>query len=240
MTTLVLGGTGATGRCLVEQLLERGQTVKAVVRSPDRLAEVVRAHANLFLIHASILDLSDAKMVELVKDCKAVASCLGHSLTFKGLFGQPRRLVTEATSRMCEAIKANNAEGPTKFVLMNTTGNSNRDLEEPISYAQRCVISLLRRCLPPHADNENAADYLRTEVGQSDCAIEWVAVRPDGLTNQESVTEYDLHASPIRSAIFNAGKTSRINVAHFMADLLTDPRLWDQWKGQMPVIYNRR
>lgn len=37
-----------------------------------------------------------------------------------------------------------------------------------------------------------------------------------------------------------AGETSRINVAHFMADLITDDGLWSRWKGQMPVIYNQR
>jgi hypothetical protein len=69
--------------------------------------------------------------------------------------------------------------------------------------------------------------------------VEWVAVRPDSLTNEDTVTAYELHASPTRSAIFDPGKSSRINVAHFMADLITDPHTWNEWKGQMPVIYNK-
>ena len=93
--------------------------------------------------------------------------------------------------------------------------------------------------LPPHVDNEKAAEYLRTEIGQNDGTIEWTAVRPDGLTNEDTVTAYEVHPSPIRSAIFDAGKTSRINVGHFMADLITEGDLWSKWKGQMPVIYNR-
>lgn len=122
---------------------------------------------------------------------------------------------------------------------MNTTGNRNRNIDEPISFAQSCVIGLLRLLVPPHVDNENAADYLRTEIGQKDKAVEWVAVRPDGLIDEDVVSEYELHCSPIRSAIFDAGNTSRINVAHFMADLITEKVVWDKWKGQMPVIYNK-
>jgi len=122
---------------------------------------------------------------------------------------------------------------------MNTTGNRNRDLSEPISFAQKCVIGLIRLLLPPHVDNEKAADYLRIQMGQNDQFVEWVAVRPDGLTMEEEVTEYEIHPSPIRSAIFNAGKTSRINVGHFMAQLINDNELWNKWKGQMPVIYNK-
>jgi hypothetical protein len=147
--------------------------------------------------------------------------------------------VTDATRRLCNAIKANKAEKPTKFVLMNTAGNSNRDLREPISFGQRCVIGLLRLLLPPHVDNEKAADYLRTDVGQDGKAIKWAAVRPDTLINEDNLTEYEVRPSPTRSAIFNAGSTSRINVAHFMADLITDDDTWNRWKGRMPVIYNK-
>lgn len=122
---------------------------------------------------------------------------------------------------------------------MNTTGNSNRDLDESISFGQRCVLGLVRLLLPPHVDNEKAADYLRAHIGQDAAAIEWVAVRPDTLIDEGEVTEYEVHPSPTRSAIFDAGKTSRINVAHFMADLISDDATWSRWKGRMPVIYNK-
>src|SRR5690606_856253 len=97
---------------------------------------------------------------------------------------------------------------------------------------------LIRLFVPPHSDNENAADYLRVNIGQQNRHIEWVVVRPDTLINEAEVTEYSLHLSPTRSALFNPGKTSRINVANFMARLITGEETWIKWKGQMPVIYN--
>lgn len=239
MTTFVVGASGATGRLLVEQLLNRGQKVSIIVRSPDKLPEVLTNHNNLFVISASVLELNDAEMAQHIKGCNAVASCLGHNISLKGIYGHPRKLVTDATRRLCEAIKANKPEEPARFVLMNTAGNSNRDLHEPISFRQRFVIGLLRLLLPPHIDNEKAADYLRTRIGQNDKMIEWTAVRPDNLIDEDEVTEYEVHPSPIRSAIFDPGSTSRINVANFMADLITDDDLWTKWKGQMPVIYNK-
>ena len=238
MTVLVVGASGATGSQLVEQLLIEKHKVKVIVRSPEKVPEAWKTNADLQIISASVLALSDTDMSEIVSDCHAVASCLGHNMTWKGVYGQPRRLVTDATQRLCKAIQSNNLKRPTKFVLMNTTGNRNRDLNEPISFAQKCVIGLLRLLLPPHVDNEKAADYLRTQIGQNNNFIEWVAVRPDGLINAEVVTDYEIHPSPTRSAIFNAGKVSRINVGHFMASLINDANLWDKWKGQMPVIYS--
>lgn len=239
MTTLVVGASGATGRLLVAELLNRGQRVRAVVRSPEKLPEPLRRHHLLSIVHAPLLDLSDDDTTELVSDCTAIGSCLGHNLTLKGIYGAPRRLVAEATRRLCEAVRATRRGQPVRFVLMNTAGSRNRDLAEPASFGQRCVIGLVRLLLPPHVDNETAADYLRVDVGPNDSAIEWVVVRPDTLVDEDGVTEYEVHPSPTRSAIFDAGRTSRINVAHFMADLMTGDDLWRRWRGQMPVIYNQ-
>ena len=239
MTTLVVGASGATGRLLVKQLLERGQQVRIIVRSTENLPDYLMSHNNLSVVHASVLDLSDIEMAQHVRGCDAIASCLGHNLSLKGIFGPPRRLVTDATRRLCGAVKENRPKSPVKFVLMNTTGNSNRDLNEQISIGQKCVIGLLRLLLPPHVDNENAADYLRTRIGQNDGAIEWAVVRPDTLTDEAETTEFSVHPSPIRSAIFDAGVTSRINVGCFMADLISDDDTWKEWKGKMPVIYNK-
>ena len=58
------------------------------------------------------------------------------------------------------------------------------------------------------------------------------------LINEAEVSEYIVHPSPIRSPIFDAGKTSRINVADFMVSLLKDAELWGNWKYKTPVIYN--
>lgn len=239
MTVLVVGASGATGRLLVAQLLEGGNWVKIIVRTKTNLPDYLEGHSRLTVIQASVLQLSDEEMVAHAKGCDAIASCLGHTLSWKGIYGHPRRLVTEAVARLCKAVKANRPEQPVRFVLMNTTGNRNRDLNEPISLAQKAIIGLLRLLLPPHVDNEQAADFLRTQIGQKDPLIEWAAVRPDTLVDAAEVTDYDLHPSPIRSALFDAGKTSRINVAHFMAALITDDAIWSKWKGQMPVIYNR-
>ena len=238
MTTLVTGASGATGRHLVEQLLNRGQKVKVIVRSPEKLPESWKNNDLVSIIQASVPDIAEDEMAVHVKDCQAVASCLGHNLTWKGIYGKPRKLVTDAAHLLCDAIKKNSPQEPVKFVLMNTAGNRNRDLQEPASFGERLATGALRVLLPPHPDNEKAADYLRVHVGQKDPSIEWVVVRPDSLIDEDRISEYEVFASPTRSAIFNAGKTSRMNVGHFMATLITDHGIWNEWKGRMPVIYN--
>jgi len=238
MKILIVGATGATGRLLVKDLLDRGEKVTVVVRSAEKLDELLN-NKNLTVVKAAVLDLSDEQMAELVQGCDAIASCLGHNLTFKGMFGKPRRLVADATRRLCAAIEDNKPQKQVKFVLMNTSGNRNSDLNERISLGERLVVSLLSVLLPPYTDNIAAAEFLRTQIGQNNPHIEWTAVRPDSLIDEDSVSPYEIHPSPIRSALFNPGKVSRINVARFMVELITDNETWKQWKGQMPLIYSR-
>lgn len=239
MTTLVVGASGATGKQLVEHLLKMRQKVKVIVRSPEKLPASWKSNNQLSIIKASVSEISVDEMANYIRVCDAVASCLGHNLTWKGIYGRPQKLVTGAVRLICNAIQLNSPGKPVKFVLMNTAGNRNRDLNEPISFTQRVVIALLRLLLPPHPDNEKAADFLRTSIGKKNAFIEWVAVRPDSLINQDNVTEYTLHPSPTRSALFKPGTTSRINVGHFMATLIVENDIWNKWKGQMPVIYNK-
>lgn len=235
---LVLGASGATGQLLVKILLEKGVEVIAIVRNANSLTNIDSSHPSLQIVEAEISKIPNNDLAQHLEECEVVLSCLGHNLTFKGMFGHPKRLVTDAILKVAKTIETINANHRIKIILMNTTGNSNRDIPEKPPYSQRLVISLLRLLLPPHVDNEKAADFLRLEVGQNNNSIEWVAVRPDGLVNEGQISQYNINVSPIRNAIFDAGSVSRVNVADFMSELAVNSELWSEWKGQMPVIYN--
>ena len=238
MKVLMAGATGATGRLAAAELLKRGAEVRLIVRSPERLPEEIRRNEKAEIITGEISLLSTAELAEYLGGCDAAVSCLGHNLTLKGIFGPPRKLVTQACEKICRAAETAESQRVFRFVLMNTTGNRNRDNREKLTVPERLAMTLIRLLVPPQRDNEGAAEHLRKTVGPRNATLEWVAVRPDSLVDQEAVTPYSLHPSPLRSAIFNPGRTSRINVAHFMASLLFDDELWQTWKGKMPVIYN--
>lgn len=239
MTTMILGASGATGKHLVQQFIALGHNVKVVLRPTSIVPDDWQNNKNVNIITATIHEMTVDEMAVHLKDCNAVASCLGHNLSLKGMYGEPKKLVTNAVRLVCDSYLKSNLLKPLKFVLMNTAGNSNRDLNEHISNRQKMMVALIRSLLPPHRDNEEASDYLRLMIGQNHPSIQWVVVRPDALIDEEKVTEYSLHTSPARSAIFNPGKTSRINVGRFMASLILYEEIWRKWKGQMPVVYNK-
>tara|TARA_R100000027_G_scaffold27499_1_gene19913 strand:+ start:13928 stop:14803 length:876 start_codon:yes stop_codon:yes gene_type:complete len=239
MKTLVLGATGATGRLVAADLLARGGEVRAIVRSADRLPQDLLDHPNLTVIEGSVLDLPEKELRDALEGCKAVISCLGHNLTLKGMFGSPRRLVADSVSRICSAIQTESSAGITKVILMNSTGCKDTDAKETPSVFDRIVVGLIRLLVPPHADNEAAARFLRSSVGKQDHRVKWVIVRPDGLINEPGVSDYCTVPSPTRSPIFNSGKSSRVNVARFMDELASSEEVWAEWVGRSPVLYNR-
>lgn len=239
MKTLVVGASGATGKQLVEQLLNMGQQVKVIVRPNGNIPNTWKNNDQILIIKANISEITIDKMMDYLIDCQSVASCLGHNITLKGIYGKPKKLVEDAVELICKAIQKNSPEKPIKFVLMNTTGNRNRDLNESISLGEKLVMGLIRIIVPPQVDNEKAADFLRVKIGKNNQLIEWVAVRPDTLINEDIISDYELYDSPTRSALFDPGKTSRINVGHVMAKLIAEYDIWNTWKGKMPVIYNK-
>ncbi len=133
MKTLVVGASGATGKHLVEQLLKAGQKVKVIVRPTGNTPSHWVENENITIIKANISEVSSEEMIKHLSDCSAVASCLGHNITLKGIFGKPRKLVADSVSLMCDSIIKCSREKPVKFVLMNTVANRNKDLNEQIS-----------------------------------------------------------------------------------------------------------
>ncbi len=243
MKVLVLGATGATGRHVVKTLLQQQHQVIALVRHTDTLNRLnVEFNDQLRQIKGTALSLSDNQLSELIVEVDGVISCLGHNLTLKGLYSAPRMMVRDSIKRVVKLASVQR-NTPLKVVLMNSSGVRNKDQHEPISIPQHFVLALLRILLPPHRDNEQAANYLRTlktsNTGSIKSKIQWVVVRPDTLIDEDKVSEYSLYPTPIRSAIFNSGKVSRINVAAVICTLLTDSTLWETWKGKMPLIYNK-
>lgn len=243
MKFFIAGATGATGRHVATLLLQQEHHVVTVARNPAALQNEVSLYPNLKVAAGSLLDMADRELDTLISGCDGVISCLGHNLTLKGMFGAPRLLCREAVERMAHSIirtRRQQAEQqpPTKFILMNTNGNRNRDLDEKLSIGDRLVVGIVRLLLPPHRDNELAAEFLRKDIGQNHTDISWTIVRPDGLVNSDQVSNYESFPSPVRGVVFNSGQVSRINVAYFMTRLACEASEWQKWMGQMPVVYN--
>lgn len=234
-TILVLGGTGRTGRRVVSQLLSRGAHVRAIVRSAARLPTATLGHPRLSVTEAELLALSDEELRQHLTGCDAVVSCLGHTVSFQGVYGPPRDLVAQAVLRIARAAQALHVSPALRLVLMSTVSvNAPSGLDGRRGGFERAVVSALRAALPPARDNQRAADFLCHTIGPTHPLLEWVIVRPDTLIDGE-ISPYAVHPGLVAS-LFHPENSTISNVAHFLCMLACEPGAWEEWKGRLPVI----
>jgi len=236
--TLVVGATGATGKHVVQQLLNQGHPVHVIVRSKERmlaaLQDTSQTDSLLTITEASLLDLSDEQIQEHVDQVGSVVSCLGHNLTFKGIFGQPRRLVRDSVKRLSVAL-ANTTSPKRKLIVMGSDGVAHpAGSDDKRGWLERLILSLLRNLVPPHADNEETAAYLYNLVGTGN--MEWCVIRPTDLIDGEA-TNYQLFDKP-PGGLFDSSRVTRANVAKCMVDMITVDKLWQEYKMRMPVVHD--
>lgn len=233
---LMLGGTGRTGGRVLAQLLARGVPVLAIVRSADRLPAGVVGHAGLTVVQADPLAMPIEQLANHLEGCDTVISCLGHTISAKGILGRPRDLVEQAVRAVrAAAMTAAKPDRPVRLILTSSVSvNQPAHADTRRGRGERACLWMLRGILPPARDNQRAADYLAHEVGPTDQTLQWVVVRPDTLRDGEAgpyrVTE-ELVAS-----LFRPDSTRMAQIGHFMSELATDDQAWQLWRGRMPVI----
>ena len=211
--------------------------MRAVVRSAARLPAGVAGDPRLTVVEADLLSLSEAEVRGLVDGCDVVISCLGHTISLRGIFGPPHDLVTRSVERVYRAIQTARPAQPVKLILMGSVSVNRRGgMDTCRGRFERAVLWLQRGLVPPGKDNQRAADFLHDVIDDADPYAQWTAVRPDTLKEGE-VTEYALHEGVVDS-LFRPGQTNRANVAHFMCELATDAEVWAAWQGKLPVIVN--
>jgi nucleoside-diphosphate-sugar epimerase len=234
---LLLGGTGRTGGRVLQQLLGRGVCVRAVVRSAERLPAGVAGDPQLTAVVTDLVSLSDEQLREQVDGCDVVICCLGHVASVRGVYGAPRNLVCRSVERVYRATRELRPAQPVKLILMSSVSvNRPAHLDTRRGRFEKAAVWAMRGLVPPARDNQRAADFLHDVVEAADPYAQWVAVRPDTL-KEGDVTEYALHEGLVDS-LFRPGKTNMANVAHFMCELATDPKVWAAWQGKLPVIVN--
>ncbi|KAK3086117.1 hypothetical protein FSP39_013794 [Pinctada imbricata] len=112
MKIVVFGATGPSGLTLVQQALDRGMGVTALVRNPDRLSIT---HENLKVAKVNIF--KEDEIVDHIKECDVVMGCLGTPGSF--LSRLPETLYTESTKVILSAMRNANKK---RFIVISAGG----------------------------------------------------------------------------------------------------------------------
>ena len=114
-TVAIIAATGATGKWALKGALERGYTVKVLVRSADKLKKLCEGMGvsveNVVIMEGNVTD--EAKIREL---CEGVSTLI----SFLGMVNMKEPVVAPAVEVILKVL--NSMEKPPKFVSMSSIG----------------------------------------------------------------------------------------------------------------------
>jgi putative NADH-flavin reductase len=191
MKLVILGATGRTGKPLVEQALERGHEVAAVVRNPRQIA-----HAdNLSIVQADATNAAELEKIFIGQD--AVISTLGNN-------DISLRLIERSTRAIVPAMQE---AGIKRFITELSFGASKHIRLAPLS---KELISLkIGRVL----DDQAAGVDLLSRSG-----LEWTVAFAVRLTNGPLTKRVRIMKETQWVTIWHS--ISRTNVAYFLLEVL--------------------
>uniref|UniRef100_A0A8C6UM21 NAD(P)-binding domain-containing protein n=1 Tax=Neogobius melanostomus TaxID=47308 RepID=A0A8C6UM21_9GOBI len=204
MKLTVLGATGQTGQQLVQQALQQGHSVTAVVRNPSKLTV---QHDNLKVVEANIFSADSLK--DHFKGQDAVMSCLGFPASFF-------YAVTGYTLSMNAMVDAMREAKVNRLITMTSW------YTDPNSGAQSPF--MIRFLLLPMIRSVLTNMFQMEQFLQKTNDINWTVVRPPGLKNlpgstQEILTHEGFYV-PDSSGNPVGGAVARGDVARYMLSLL--------------------
>jgi uncharacterized protein YbjT (DUF2867 family) len=209
MKILVLGGSGVTGRRVIELSLADGHQVVALTRNSSALS---LSDPNLELIQGNATVSSEVK--KALSGVDAVIHCLGIGGTGTGV----------ATTVVSDSVKVvlnhMRQQGISRIICMSNVGAG----QSGTWFYKEVVLQFFLRWLKPIVDDKN-----EMELALANSSAEWTSVRLPNIVAGAR--------KPIRLSEDGAGIRYSItvdSVAAFLLDQLSDSR----WLRKAPSISN--
>ncbi|MCX4093676.1 NAD(P)-dependent oxidoreductase [Nocardia sp. alder85J] len=198
----IFGANGRTGRLLTELALAAGHRVTAVTRRPDSFP---LHHDRLEVYRADVLDPAAVDAAVAGRD--AVLSALG--------VPPGRQPITTYSAGVATIAAAMTRHEVRRLVVISSAGVDPQPYSDGGVLFNRVLLPLVTRVLGRSLYD----DMRRMEALLDDGELDWTIVRPSGLFQLPSVTEYTLvegHA--------DCRFTARVDLAASMLALLDDER----------------
>lgn len=173
-TIAIFGATGQTGRPLVQKALDAGYTVRALVRSPQKMP--IR-HQNLIVIQGSSLD--KAKVDETIEGSDGVISALGQDKN------SPADLQTRSTQLIVNAMKRFSIR---RLVSLTGAGVRDEHVDKP-GFADKAIVFIMKNLAGSTARNALSDGISHAGVIRK-TNLDWTIVRGPMLTNDPAKGDY--------------------------------------------------
>jgi putative NADH-flavin reductase len=210
MRITIFAATGGIGTAALEQAVDAGHQVTAVVRNPRRLTRPVPA------VTADLSDPDPEALRRAVAGADAVLSGLGpRKARDAGITAPGTRAIVDAM--LATGVRRIIVVSAAPVGTVASPGRPNPPKHDPgDGPLMRYVMApLIKAIIPRHyADLALMEDVLR------DSGLDWTSVRPPRLTDKPVTGRYRVaYGRNVRGGVL----VSRADVAHLMLRLLDDP-----------------
>ncbi len=206
-TIALFGGSGRTGQPFLTQALAKGYAVKALVRSPEKIAT---KHEHLTLVKGDVLNYDDVR--KAIVDTDVVVSVFGH------VKGSPEWLQTNGTKNIVQAMK----ETKVGRIISLSGGGLPFEKDEP-KFADKAIRFIMKVAVPKVLNDAiEHAKVLRNS------GLEWTIVRGPRLTDDPKQGDYRVGWVGVNAS----SKVGRADLADFILRLVEDT----QYDRQMPFV----
>lgn len=204
MRIAVFGGSRGVGRQVIEQALAKGYEVKALLRNPNAFD---LTHPQLTIVPGNVLEAAD--VADCIAGTEAVVCSLGNTKN------NPANVVTAGTEQIIKAMQAAEVR---RLVVVTSIGVGDSIDQVPLAFRM-----LMKTVLKAAMEDKEGQE---TAVKAS--GLDWIIVRPGGLTDGPRTGKYN---AGLDKSI-RAAQVSRADVAEFVLKQLTD----DTFLRQTPAI----
>jgi len=202
MKIAIFGASGRTGILTVYQALDKGHQVTAFARNPTT---VTIQHKNFKVIQGDILEYDKVK--QAVEGQDVIISALGVESR------KPTTVLSEGTRNILMAMEEYKVR---RFICMSSAGILGNDAG-----------FVFGKIILPLFLKQVFLDKVRQMKIVRESNLDWVIIRPTGLTDAPKTGKYKITmGAPVSRRI------PRADVADFMLKLTTDK----QYDRQMPAI----
>ena len=206
MNIFIAGANGGIGRQAVEEALQAGHRVTALVRNPAKLQLM---YPNLNIIKGDIM-LPESFADEMAGQ-QIVLSALGVS---GGLFSdKPTTLYSHGNANL---LKAMEQHGVKRIICISASA---LEISPVIPWYVRLVARNVIQKLLKHM----YADLRRMEAIIKESSADWTIIRPPQLTDKPLTTNY---RTAVNRFLKNCLQVSRADVAHYMVSNLVNQEIY--------------
>ena len=222
MKLTIFAATGGIGRQILEQALDAGHDVTAVIRNPQKLP--AKLSSQVRVVTADLAAPDPATLRPAVQGADAVLSALGPRSNAEA------GIATRGTQAIAAAMKA---AGARRIVVVSAApigtvpspARPNPPRHDP---GDGLIMQYLLNPLTKAALRKHYADLAQMEDILRDSDLDWTAVRPPRLTDKPLTGTYrTARGQNFRRGIF----ISRADVAHYMLRALQQPETVRQTIG---------